>query len=39
MSKLIEEEVVKMQFDNKGFESGVKQSMSTLDKLKAALHF
>ena len=39
MSKLIEDEVVKMQFDNKGFESGVKQSMSTLDKLKAALHF
>lgn len=39
MSKLIEEEVVKMQFDNKGFESGVQQSMSTLDKLKAALHF
>lgn len=39
MSKLIEEQVVKMQFDNKGFESGVQQSMSTLDKLKAALHF
>lgn len=35
----IEEQVVKMQFDNKGFESGVQQSMSTLDKLKAALHF
>lgn len=39
MSKLIEEQIVKMQFDNKGFESGVQESMSTLDKLKAALHF
>lgn len=39
MSKVIEEQIVKMQFDNKGFESGVQQSMSTLDKLKAALHF
>lgn len=39
MSKVIEEQVVKMQFDNKGFEKGVQQSMSTLDKLKAALHF
>lgn len=39
MSKVIEEQVVKMQFDNKGFESNVQQSMSTLDKLKAALHF
>lgn len=34
----VENEVVRMQFDNRQFEAGVKQSMSTLDKLKAALH-
>lgn len=37
MSKTIDERIVEMKFDNKQFESGVHQSMSTLDKLKAAL--
>lgn len=37
MSKLVDERVVEMRFDNKDFESNVKTSMSTLDKLKAAL--
>lgn len=37
MSKTVEERVLEMQFDNKNFESNVKQSMNTLDRLKAAL--
>lgn len=37
MSKVVDERVVSMQFDNKHFESNVKTSMSTLDKLKHAL--
>lgn len=39
MSRQIDEQIVKMKFDNSGFESGVKESMSSLDKLKQALHF
>ena len=39
MSKTIDEKVVSMQFDNKHFESNVKTSMSTLDKLKEKLKF
>lgn len=39
MSTSIEQRVVQMRFDNKQFESGVAQSMSTLDKLKAKLNF
>ena len=39
MSKTIDERVVSMQFDNKQFESNVKTSMSTLDKLKQSLNF
>lgn len=39
MSTSIEQRVVQMRFDNKQFEDGVKQSMSTLDKLKAKLSF
>ena len=39
MSKTIDERVVSMQFDNKHFESNVKDTMSTLDKLKAKLNF
>ena len=39
MSTTIENQIVKMQFDNKGFEQGAQQSMSTLDKLKKMLHF
>lgn len=37
MSKTVDERVVSMQFDNKHFESNVKTSMNTLDKLKRAL--
>lgn len=37
MSKSVESRVVEMRFDNKQFESGVKQSLSTLEKLKMAL--
>lgn len=36
MSK-IEERIVAMKFDNRQFESGVRTTMSTLDRLKAAL--
>lgn len=39
MSKTIDERVVEMRFDNKQFESNVKTSMSTLDKLKEKLNF
>ena len=38
MSKTIDERVVSMQFDNRHFESNVKTTMSTLDKLKAKLN-
>lgn len=37
MSKVVDQRVVEMRFDNKDFESNVKTSMSTLDKLKNAL--
>ena len=37
MSKVVDERVVSMQFDNKHFESNVKTSMSTIDKLKQKL--
>ena len=37
MSKTVDERVVSMQFDNKHFESNVKTTMSTLDKLKQSL--
>lgn len=37
MSKQVDERVVSMEFDNRNFESNVKTSMSTLDKLKRAL--
>lgn len=39
MSRQIDERVVSMQFDNKKFESNVKTTMGTLDKLKAKLKF
>ena len=39
MSKTIDQRVVEMQFDNRQFESGVKTSMSTIDKLKQKLNF
>lgn len=39
MSKTIDSRVVEMRFDNQQFESNVKTSMNTLDKLKSALRF
>lgn len=39
MSKVVDERVVSMQFDNKHFETNVRTTMSTLDKLKAKLNF
>ena len=39
MSQQIDNQIVKMQFDNANFEKNVQQSMSTLDKLKQALKF
>lgn len=38
MSRTIDQRVVEMQFDNSNFEKNVDKSLSTLDKLKAALH-
>ena len=35
----IDDKVVAMSFENSKFEAGVAQSISSLDKLKAALHF
>lgn len=39
MSRSVDNRVVEMEFDNARFEKGVSQSLSTLDKLKAALSF
>ena len=39
MSQTIDNRIVEMQFENKQFESGVQESLSTLDKLKQALKF
>ncbi len=39
MSQTIDNRIVEMQFENKQFESGVQESLSTLDKLKNALRF
>ena len=38
MSRTIDERVVSMQFDNKQFETNVRTSMNTLDKLKQSLN-
>ena len=38
MSKTVDERVVSMQFDNSQFESNVRTSLSTLDKLKNSLN-
>jgi tape measure domain-containing protein len=38
MSKTVDERVVSMQFDNSNFESNVKTSIGTLDKLKQSLN-
>lgn len=39
MSKTVDERVVSMRFDNSQFETNVRTSMSTLDKLKQSLNF
>lgn len=39
MANNIETNIVEMQFDNKQFEAGAKETLSTLDKLKKSLHF
>lgn len=39
MATVIDERVVAMRFDNKQFEAGAAESMSTLDKLKEKLNF
>lgn len=39
MSEPIDSKVVEMRFDNKDFEANTRTTMSTLDKLKAKLHF
>lgn len=38
MSKTIDEKIVEMKFNNKDFETNVKSSLSTLDKLKEKLN-
>lgn len=38
MSTTIDQKVVEMRFDNKQFEAGVRQSLSTLDRLKTGLN-
>lgn len=39
MSRVVDNRVVEMEFDNSNFEKNVGKSLSTLDKLKAALSF
>ena len=39
MSNSIDSKVVEMKFDNRDFETNVKNTMSTLDKLKDKLKF
>ena len=39
MSKTIDQKVVEMRFDNRNFENNVRDTMSTLDKLKMKLNF
>lgn len=39
MSHVVDERVVKMEFDNRNFEKNTRQTMSTLDKLKNSLNF
>ena len=38
MSKQVDQRVVEMRFDNRNFENNVKQTMSSLDKLKLKLN-
>lgn len=39
MSKLVDERVVEMKFDNSNFERNTRQSMSTIQALKSSLNF
>ena len=39
MSNKIDTSVVELKFENKQFENNVQTTMSTLEKLKSALHF
>lgn len=39
MGRTIDERVVEMRFDNKQFEDGASETMSTLQKLKKSLDF
>lgn len=39
MSKVIDQKVVEMQFDNRNFERNVSTTMSSVDKLKKSLNF
>lgn len=39
MSSTIDEKVVEMRFNNQDFETGAKQTLSTIDKLKTAFNF
>lgn len=39
MSKTIDKRIVEMQFNNKQFESGIKTSLSSIEKLKQGLNF
>ena len=39
MSRTVDHRIVEMRFDNKQFESGAKETMSTLTRLKEALKF
>lgn len=39
MSKLVDERIVEMGFDNKSFEKNVKSSIDTIDNLKSSLDF
>ena len=38
MSSSIDQRIVKMEFDNRQFESGIKTSLSSLDRLKRSLN-
>lgn len=39
LSRVVDERIAEMRFDNKDFEQNVSESLSTLDKLKKALDF
>lgn len=39
MSKSIDERIVEMQFNNQQFESGVRSTLGSIDKLKSSLNF